>query len=289
MQPPAPFFSAMPDAAFPLPATPPPPELRAAALQALQEENPEQKVALVSALPASFATFSIAFEAAYIAGALPGRPARPVLVAATDVPRRSPFTADGLAAMVHAVAHIEFNAINLALDAVWRFPGMPAAYYRDWLQVAAEEAVHFGLLAAQLRDLGHSYGDFPAHDGLWDMCGRTAGDVLARMALVPRTLEARGLDASPPMQARLRQVGSPEALRTVDILEVILRDEIGHVAIGNHWYRWLCAQAGLDPVAHYRVLARQYKAPRLRPPFNAAARRQAGFTETELAQLGNEP
>jgi len=277
----------MPDAALPSPTTPA--ELRAAALQALQEENVERKVALASALHASEATFSIASEVAYVPGVLPGRPARPALVAATDVPRRSPFTADGLAAMVHAVAHIEFNAINLALDAVWRFPGMPAAYYRDWLQVAAEEAVHFGLLAAQLRDLGHSYGDFPAHDGLWDMCGRTAGDVLARMALVPRTLEARGLDASPPMQDRLRQVGSPAALRTVDILEVILRDEIGHVAIGNHWYRWLCAQAGLDPVAHYRVLARQYKAPRLRP---RSTRRRAGrpaCTETELAQLGNEP
>lgn len=276
----------MPDAALPLPTTPA--ELRAAALQALQEENVERKVALASALHASEATFSIASEVAYVPGVLPGRPARPALVAATDVPRRSPFTADGLAAMVHAVAHIEFNAINLALDAVWRFPGMPAAYYRDWLQVAAEEAVHFGLLAAQLRELGHTYGDFPAHDGLWDMCDRTAGDVLARMALVPRTLEARGLDASPPMQARLRQVGSPEALRTVDILEVILHDEVGHVAIGNHWYRWLCAQAGLEPVAHYRVLARQYKAPRLRPPFNEAARRLAGFSDAELALLQQE-
>lgn len=285
MQPPALFLPAMPNAACPLPATPQPPELRAAALEALQEENPAKKVALASTLHASVATFSIAFEATYVPGVLPGRPARPVLVAATDVPRRSPFTAEGLAAMVHAVAHIEFNAINLALDAVWRFPGMPAAYYLDWLQVAAEESVHFGLLAAQLRDLGHAYGDFPAHDGLWNMCDRTAGDVLARMALVPRTLEARGLDASPPMQARLRQVGSPEALRTVDILEVILRDEVGHVAIGNHWYRWLCAQAGLEPVAHYQVLARQYKAPRLRPPFNDAARRRAGFSDEELALL----
>ena len=213
---------------------------------------------------------------------LPGRPARPLLVAPKDVPMRSPFTLEGRAALLHAVAHIEFNAINLALDAVWRFAGMPADYYRDWLLVASEEALHFTLLREHLQGLGFDYGDFPAHDGLWAMILRTAGDVCARMALVPRTLEARGLDATPPMQAKLARCGDQ---RAADILAVILRDEIGHVAIGNRWYRWLCKRDGLDPVAHYAVLALRHQAPRLRAPFNLEARRAAGFTEAELERL----
>jgi len=216
---------------------------------------------------------------------LPGRPERPLLVPPVEVPQRSPYTPDGLAALLHAVCHIEFNAINLALDAVWRFPDMPVGFYRDWLRVADEEATHFTLLRAHLRSLGHDYGDFPAHDGLWEMCVKTQHDITARMALVPRTLEARGLDATPLIQARLRKVGTPAALRTVDILDTILRDEIGHVAIGNHWYAWLCARQGLDPIAHYRVLARTHAAPRLKPPFNAEARRAAGFSQAEIEYL----
>ena len=134
--------------------------------------------------------------------------------------------------------------------------------------------------------MGFDYGDFAAHTGLWDMTEKTSGDVLARMALVPRTLEARGLDATPPMQAKLRKVGTPNAMRAVDILDVILRDEITHVAIGNHWYRHLCSQRGLNPVAHYAVLAKQYDAPRVKGPLNLDARLQAGFDEVELALLG---
>ena len=213
---------------------------------------------------------------------LPGRPDLPRLVPAKDVPARSPFTLEGRAAMLHAVTHIEFNAINLALDAVWRFNAMPLAYYRDWLRVASEEALHFTLLREHLLTLGVDYGGFDAHDGLWAMTERTAHDCTARMALVPRTLEARGLDAAPPMQAKLRKAGD---LRAVAILDVILRDEVGHVAIGNHWYRWLCARDGHDPVALYAELAARYGAPRLRPPFNLPARRAAGFTEAEIALL----
>ncbi len=216
---------------------------------------------------------------------LPGRPPRPLLVAATSLPRRSPFTAEGRAGLLHAVAHIEFNAINLALDAVWRFAAMPPAYYRDWLRVAAEEALHFSLLREHLRSLGHDYGDFDAHDGLWAMAERTRHDIVARMALVPRTLEARGLDATPPMQARLRKAGD---LRAVEILDIILRDEIGHVAIGNHWYRWLCERQGLDPLALYPQLAARHQAPRLRAPLNLDARRAAGFDADELAALARE-
>ena len=162
---------------------------------------------------------------------------------------------------------------------------MPDAFYRDWLKVAVEEAYHFRLLRERLATLGYAYGDFPAHNGLWEMAEKTKGDVLARLALVPRTLEARGLDATPPMQAKLRKVGGPFALRAVAILDIILREEVGHVAIGNHWYAWLCTRQKLDPIAHYKVLARHHAAPRLKPPFNQEARRQAGFSDEELAFL----
>ena len=188
--------------------------------------------------------------------------------------------------LIHAIAHIEFNAINLALDAVWRFDGMPAQYYRDWLQVAAEEAKHFRLLRDHLRThLGRDYGDYPAHQGLWTMCEKTAHDAVARMALVPRMLEARGLDATPQIQHKLRNVGAPDALAAVEILDIILREEVGHVAIGNHWYRWLCEREGLDPQAHYLELTRRYEAPRLKPPFNLRARRAAGFSQAEIDWL----
>lgn len=213
---------------------------------------------------------------------MPGRPARPTLVDTKAVPARSPFVPEGRAALLHAICHIEFNAINLALDAVWRFAGMPPDYYLDWLRVASEEALHFSLLREHVQSLGHDYGDFDAHDGLWRMCHETREDLLARMALVPRTLEARGLDATPLIQAKLRKVGDQ---RAVEILDIILRDEVGHVAIGNRWFHHLCHVRGEDPLAVYPRLVSQYKAPRLRPPFNEAARRAAGFTEAEMAFL----
>jgi uncharacterized ferritin-like protein (DUF455 family) len=258
-------------------------ELRTAALRALQVAEPAAKAAAAQALPGGAGPIHTHLQL-HPEGPLPGRAERPMLVPVQQVPRRSPFTTAGRAALLHAVAHIELNAINLALDAVWRFPDMPEAYYRDWLRVAAEEALHFSLLSEHLQTLGHAYGDFPAHNGLWDMCERTAGDITARMALVPRTLEARGLDATPPMQARLKQAGD---LRAVAILEVILRDEVGHVAVGNRWYRWLCTRSGLDPLDHYAGLAARYRAPPLRGPFNTAARLAAGFTEDEIAALGS--
>jgi len=214
--------------------------------------------------------------------ALPGRPLRPALVPAKEVPTRSPFTLEGRAALLHAICHIEFNAINLALDAVWRFDGMPGAFYLDWLQVASEEALHFTLLREHLLSLGHDYGDFDAHDGLWSMCERTAHDILARMALVPRTLEARGLDATPPIQAKLTRAGD---LRAVEILTLILRDEVGHVAIGNRWFHHLCQARGLDALTLYPQLVQQYQAPRLKPPYNVEARRKAGFTDAEMRFL----
>ena len=261
-------------------------ELRRAALAGLLACDYEHKVALAHNMHGLIATVSIARNEVIAEPAgVPGHPARPELRSHLDVPKRSVHTPQGLAALLHAVTHIEFNAINLALDAVWRFSGMPDAYYRDWLRVAAEEAHHFSLLQGLLREMGYDYGDFAAHTGLWDMTEITRDDVLARMALVPRTLEARGLDATPPMQAKLRKVGTPHALRAVAILDVILTDEIGHVGIGNYWYRYLCAERGLEPVATYAVLAEKYAAPKLKGPLNLQARRQAGFDELELALL----
>ena len=214
--------------------------------------------------------------------AMPGRPERPHLVPAKQVPSRSPFTLEGRAALLHAICHIEFNAINLALDAVWRFDGMPADFYRDWLRVAGEEAYHFTLLRTHLEEMGWHYGDFDAHDGLWTMCHKTREDILARMALVPRTLEARGLDATPLIQDKLTRAGD---LRAVEILDIILRDEVGHVRIGNHWFHHLCQARQLDATTLYPELVKRYEAPRLRPPFNEAARKAAGFTDAEIAFL----
>jgi uncharacterized ferritin-like protein (DUF455 family) len=213
---------------------------------------------------------------------VPGRLPRPLLVAPGAVAQRSVGTPQGRAALLHALAHIEFNAIALALDHIWRFAGLPEEYYRDWLEVAVEEAHHFALLRGRLRDAGHDYGDFPAHDGLWEMARRTADDALARMALVPRTLEARGLDASPAVRAKFVAVGDAESAGVIDI---ILHDEIRHVAIGNRWFRFLCNRRGLDPETTYREVARRCGAPRQRGPFNVAARLQAGFTPGEIAEL----
>ncbi|PQV53272.1 ferritin-like domain-containing protein [Paraburkholderia sp. BL21I4N1] len=258
---------------------------RTAALAALCEADPATKAAAARTLYADVlegrAACSAHLEFAEPAG-LPGRPARPELVDPRQLTRRGMQSPQGRAVLLHALAHIEFNAINLALDAVWRFAGMPAAFYVDWLKIAAEEAYHFSLLSARLAEYGHAYGDFPAHDGLWDMCERTRADVLARMALVPRTLEARGLDASPPIRARLQQAGDQASAA---ILDVILRDEIGHVLIGNRWFRHLCEGGALDPYETYARLADQYHAPKLRGPFNFEARREAGFDEAELAAL----
>ena len=212
----------------------------------------------------------------------PGRPARPQLVAPRHLPRRGLNDGAGRAALIHAVAHIEFNAINLALDAVLRFPYMPSDYYADWLRVAGEEAYHFSLMRERLRALGYDYGDFPAHDGLWAMARQTAGDLLERMALVPRVLEARGLDVTPGMIERLRAVGDDD---TAERLVIILRDEVGHVAIGSHWFRWLCEQRVLEPHATYLRLIREHFAGQVRCPLNLPDRRRAGFDDAELDGL----
>jgi uncharacterized ferritin-like protein (DUF455 family) len=259
-------------------------ELRQHCLTVFCQRDPALKVAALRALD-RYGDHSVDCLAHFTHPEQPGRPPRPELVHPQQVPRRSPFTAEGHCALMHSIAHIEFNAINLALDAVWRFTGMPRAYYLDWLGVAQEEAEHFDLLRAHLQTEGHAYGDFVAHDGLWTMCESTRLDVVARMALVPRTLEARGLDATPIIQAKLRKVGTPRALAAVDILDIILAEEVGHVAIGNHWYHWLCQRDALEPLAFYARVAEQHGAPRLKPPFNLTARKLAGFSDAEVDAL----
>lgn len=263
----------------------PPATLRAQALRLLQICSTQDKAKAVRQLDTGVWPLDCAQRLAEPPG-LPGRPERPILVQPSALKNRAVGTLAGRASLIHALSHIEANAINLALDIVWRFDGMPEAFYRDWLQVAQEEALHFELLEAHLRTLGFAYGDFPAHDGLWDMAAKTCTDVLARLALVPRTLEARGLDATPAIRNKLVSVGDQ---RAAQILDIILRDEIGHVATGNRWYRHLCTQGGLDPLATYATLAQRYAAPVLKGPFNLSARRAAGFDEAELAALCGTP
>jgi uncharacterized ferritin-like protein (DUF455 family) len=212
----------------------------------------------------------------------PGRPDRPQLVHPRDLPKRSAKGLAGRAALIHAVAHIELNAINLAWDAVQRFRGLPDDYYGDWVRVAKEEACHFGLMRERLRDLGFDYGDFPAHDGLWAMARRTAHDPLVRMALIPRVMEARGLDVTPGMIGRFRAAGDQA---TADRLEIILREEVGHVAAGSRWFRYLCSARGLDPEGTYFALLEEYLHGEIRCPLNRGDRRRAGFGEGELVRL----
>lgn len=245
----------------------------------------DEKLALVRALRADWQRGRLSLErdgSAPETIADPGRPHKPLLIPPLHMARRSVRSPQGRAALIHAIAHIEFNAINLALDAVYRFRAMPAEYYADWLQVAEEEAHHFSLLRAHLVNLGYDYGDFEAHDGLWRMALQTAHDPLVRMALVPRVLEARGLDASPALVRKFQSIGDA---RAVEILGIILRDEIGHVRIGNRWYGWLCDQRGVDPMKTFQELLQEYGGPRLRPPLHTAARRAAGFSEEELVML----
>ncbi len=260
-------------------------ELRIDALQLLSESNPNNKVVGVSRLCkawcANLVQLNVKEEIAHSLP-IPGRPRLPELVSPLAVARRKMNTVEGRAASIHALAHIEFNAINLALDVIWRFSGMPLNFYSDWLKVANEESLHFSLLNEHLISLGFNYGDFQAHNSLWEMAEKTKEDILARIALVPRTMEARGLDATPALRAKFVQAGDTKA---ADILDIILRDEIGHVLIGNRWYAWLCSLRNLDPITTYTKLANQYAAPVLRGPFNIEARLAAGFSQEEILSL----
>lgn len=254
--------------------------LRLAALLPLCETDPNTKARLTTALDLALPTGAdLEVE---LPGDIPGRPTLPKLVKATDLKQLSLRTPEGRASLIHSIVHIEMNAIDLALDVVARFAGMPDGFYLDWIAIAKEEALHFTMLREHLNTYDFDYGDFDAHNSLWDMAERTKGDILARVALVPRTLEARGLDASPQVKKKLVGAGDVKA---GEILDLILRDEIGHVAVGNKWYRWLCELRGLEPISTYAGLVQKYEPPKLRRPFNLEARRLAGFDEVELQAL----
>jgi len=260
-------------------------DLFSAAKHCLDAASPDAKVAATFAAAAAFARGELAAnELSPLPEPIrmPGRPPAPRLVHPRELPKRGMGSNEGRAAFIHAVAHIEFNAIDLAWDAVYRFRGMPDMYYADWVVVANDEARHFSLLRARLQELGHDYGDFDAHNGLWEMAEKTAHDGLARMALVPRVLEARGLDVTPGMIVKLRGLGDQA---TAEILELILREEVAHVAAGSHWFRWYCQRAGMEPNARFRELLQEYATGVLRKPFNMDARRQAGFDAEELEGL----
>ncbi len=261
-----------------------PTDLFATAKRCLDCADPAEKVALTQRAWQQLLRGELAADlaAAPPAPIAAGRPQRPHLVPPRQLPRRGLGSDEGRAALVHAVAHIEFNAINLAWDAVYRFRGMPPAFYRDWASVAADEARHFTLLAERLAELGHAYGDFDAHNGLWDMAEKTAHSDVARMALVPRVLEARGLDVTPGMIERLQKAGDPA---TVAVLEIILREEVAHVAYGTHWFCWCCERDGSPPRETFLHLLRTHMDGPPRGPFNRPARRRAGFSDEEMDLL----
>jgi len=212
----------------------------------------------------------------------PGRPALPIYVHPSEVKRRRLGSVDGRVALIHAIAHIEFNAMNLALDAVYRFRDMPADYYCDWMRVALEESTHFMLLSKRLNELSSCYGALPVHGGMWAMAVETDYDVMVRMALVPRVLEARGLDVTPPMLDKLAKVKDE---KTVRILTRILEEEVEHVRIGNRWFNALCEERGLVAELTFRELLHKHGRAALRGPFNKPARLKAGFSEAELDEL----
>jgi len=212
----------------------------------------------------------------------PGRPDKPQLVPPSQLKSRKLGSALGRVSLLHAIAHIEFNAINLAWDAIYRFPNMPVQYYLDWASVAHDETRHFTMLNARLQQLGYQYGDFPAHNGLWEMALRTQHDVTARMALVPRVLEARGLDVTPGMIDRLDQINDSQS---ADILRLILSEEVRHVEIGSRWFAYLCEREGKQVEAAFLALVNEYARGSVRMPMNRPARAAAGFSVAELDAL----
>lgn len=217
----------------------------------------------------------------------PARPERPPSAHPSDVPKRRLGSEAGRATLLHAIAHIEFNAIDLAFDMAARFAqdieglGLNHLQFtKDWFSIGGDEAYHFTLINRRLSELGAGYGDFPAHHGLWDAAEKTAGDLLGRLVAAPLILEARGLDVTPGMISRLQAVGDNES---ADILKIIYSDEIGHVACGKRWFHAVCKARSLDPVETFHKLREQYLPTALKPPFNAKARQAAGLSEEYYA------
>jgi uncharacterized ferritin-like protein (DUF455 family) len=214
----------------------------------------------------------------------PGRPDKPELIPPKNMEKRSLHSLKGRIALLHAIAHIELNAVDLALDIVARFASakVPNSFFDGWMQVAFEEAKHFRLVRARLQQLGADYGDLPAHDGLWQAAHATRSDLTARLAVVPLILEARGLDVTPALQAKMRETGD---LESAAVLDVIYNDEKGHVAVGAKWFRFLCARERRDPAAAFQELVRSNFRGALKAPFNDVARAEAGLTPSFYRSL----
>lgn len=252
-------------------------------LNAVLAKDLEMKQQLVSSLFQNFSQYQYPYQVTNVISIeTPGRPEYPELISPLDVPKRRINSPNGLASLYHALAHIEFNAINLAVDACYRFQHMPQEFYADWLSVANDELYHFRLLNEHLQSLNSYYGAFTAHNGLWDMVLKTEHDPMIRMALVPRVLEARGIDAIPDI---INKVSHIKDHKGVEILKIIAHDEIRHVQIGNKWFKTLCNERNLDPIPTFFNLLEEYDAPKIRGAFNREGRKNAGFSDYELDLL----
>jgi uncharacterized ferritin-like protein (DUF455 family) len=252
--------------------------LRGGAVQILQAAEPADKTTLSHALAAAWRAGALPLGDGPMPPARPARPAKPELRQPRDMPkRRSGGATASRIALLHALAHIELNALDLAWDLIARFgrATLPRGFFDDWVRVADEEATHHGLVADRLAGFGAAYGDLPAHDGLWQAAEATAHDLLARLAVVPLVLEARGLDVTPHMIQSLEKAGDAAS---AEVLKIIYRDEVGHVAIGKRWFDTLCIEQGVMPESTYHRLVRTYFKGQLKPPFNAEARERAGLS-----------
>ncbi|WP_425407857.1 ferritin-like domain-containing protein [Hyphococcus sp.] len=260
---------------------PPAPTLLSAASAALRASSPDDKIAKAAAAERLLRLKTPLGENAVSPPQRPGRPSQPVLSPPADVPKRRLGSPEGRAALLHAIAHIEFNAINLAFDMAVRFSRQIGdftldieAFGSDWVRIGAEEARHFSMIQQRLKELGSYYGALPAHNGLWEAAEDTRHDVLARLAIAPLVLEARGLDVTPQMIEKLDAAGDR---RSSAILQTIYDEEIGHVACGKHWFDSICARIGRDPKEAFHDLRGKYFKGQIKPPFNHNARSQAGM------------
>lgn len=252
------------------------------AYECLSEEKLEKKLALSKESSSKILYDNVRIDKFNVDRIIPGRPKKPVLVNPANLPRRNIKTIEGKAAMLHSFAHIEFNAINLAWDLICRFQNMPQAFYSDWARVAAEETRHFILLQGRLQEMGYTYGDFPAHDGLWQIAEDTKHDILLRLGIVPRILEARGLDVTPDLINRFHEIKDKQ---TISILEIILKEEICHVQIGSKWFKYVCKKNNYDSEIMFKKIYDEFMPANKTKKINRQARLLAGFSQSELDHI----
>ena len=253
----------------------------------LHDPNIDEKLALTHQAWLNFENGQLNFtsEEAVMSITQVRFPEKPILLPPRDMPKRKLGSREGVAAFFHAIAHVEFVAIYLAWDIIYRFRGLPDQFYKDWLKVADEEAQHFELIRTHLHTMDVNYGNLPAHNGLWDHAIDTADDLLARLAMVPRCMDARGLDVTPAIIEKFKHQSDHAS---VNLLSRILKDEVGHVKRGSFWYKFICEQRGLEPEAQYQNLIKKYYlGGKPKGPFNREMRIIAGFSHAELDWLEN--